>query len=140
MPSELKNDALLLQAYTNKLLSYPEEQYAAEKLLKKALHEKWDARLIENYAKINSPAPEKLLYQAERWFEDEPTRPGLALALAKLNLQQKIWGKAQYYLEYAIEKQPSPRAYYLLATLNEQLGNKAASASCWQAGLALAVR
>jgi len=140
MPSEMKDDTLLLQVYTNKLLTYPEEQQQAEKLLRKALNAKWDERLIENYAKINSTTPEKVLHQAERWFEDEPTRPGLALALAKLNLQQKIWGKAQYYLEYVIEKQPSPRAYYMLASLHDQLGNKAASSSCWQAGLALAVR
>ena len=140
VPYTLKSSPLLLRIYTDQLLMHPESQNQVEKILKKSLQEKWDLHLIENYAKVKSAAPEKLLHHAEKWFEEDATRPGLALALAKLNLQQKIWGKAQYYLEYLIEKQPSPKAYYLLATLNEQLGNKAASNSCWQAGLALAVQ
>jgi len=139
VPSELKSESMVLQIYTCKLLAYSAAQQTVEKILRQALNARWNVGLIENYAKITGPTLDKALSHAEKWFQEDPLRPALALALASMCLVQKLWGKGQYYLEYCLDKEPNARAYYLLATVHEQLGNKAASERCWKAGLALAV-
>jgi len=47
---------------------------------------------------------------------------GLLLALGKLCLHQKLWGKAQSYLDASISVQPSQEAYNALGKMAESLG------------------
>jgi len=50
--------------------------------------------------------------------------PGYCSPLGKLCLYQKLWGKAQSYLDASISLQPSHAAYNSLGGLAEKLGRK----------------
>jgi HemY protein len=63
---------------------------------------------------------------------------GLLLALGKLCFQQKLWGKAQSYLEASNSITPSHAAYTALGLLAERMGNADEAFKYYQHAVALA--
>jgi len=59
--------------------------------------------------------------RAEGWLKQRPRDAGLLLALGRLCLQQKLWGKAQNYLEASLSVEESRDAHLELARLLDQL-------------------
>ena len=62
---------------------------------------------------------------------------GLLLALGKLCLHQKLWGKAQNYLEASISLTPSHAAYEALGQLAERLGKPEQASKYYQQAMAV---
>jgi HemY protein len=60
--------------------------------------------------------------QAEKWLGQHSDDAGLLLALGKLCLHQKLWGKAQSYLDASVSVTPSHAAYTALGQLAERQG------------------
>ena len=69
----------------------------------------------------------------ESWVNQHPADAELALTLGSLCLKQKLWGKAQRYLEQALSDASEARmvreAHLKLAQLHEALGQEAEAAS-----------
>jgi HemY protein len=106
-------------------------QYEARAIVEKALAAEWDEKLVRAYRQ--SAAAEgsaALLTQIERceaWSIERSTDAELALTLGTLCLKQKLWGKAQRHLEYAlarsIDRGTTREAHLELAQLHEALNH-----------------
>jgi HemY protein len=95
-----------------------------------ALRAGWDERLVRAYRESAGPSGSAgLLAQIENcetWLKERPNDPELALTLGSLCLRQKLWGKAQRYLEQALSDVTDPamvqQAHLKLAQMHEALG------------------
>jgi HemY protein len=95
-----------------------------------ALRAEWDDRVVRAYREAAAPAgTPALLAQIERceqWIKQRPNDAELALTLGSLCLKQKLWGKAQRYLEQALSDATEPRmvreSHLKLAQMHEALG------------------
>ncbi|MFB9243707.1 heme biosynthesis protein HemY [Massilia antarctica] len=97
-----------------------------------ALRADWDERVVRAYrdaaAQAGSPALLAQIEHCETWMKQRPTDAELALTLGSLCLKQKLWGKAQRYLEQALSDATEPRmvreAHLKLAQMHEALGQQ----------------
>jgi HemY protein len=101
----------------------------ARLVAEEALAADWDDRVVRAYREAAAPAGSAaLLAQIERcehWIQQRPTDAELALTLGALCLKQKLWGKAQRYLEQALSDAGDPgmvrECHLKLAQLHEAL-------------------
>jgi HemY protein len=94
----------------------------AQQLLSDSLNVQWDSELVALYGDCQSGDVVAEIEQAEKWLSQHKQDAGLLLALGKLCLHQKLWGKAQSYLDASISISPSHAAYTVLGKLAERLG------------------
>jgi HemY protein len=95
-----------------------------------ALEIEWDERVVRAYrdsaAQAGSPSLLAQIEKSEGWIRQRPNDAELALTLGSLCLKQKLWGKAQRYLEQALSDATEPRmvreAHLKLAQMHEALG------------------
>jgi HemY protein len=78
----------------------------ASALVEKALANAWDERLVRAYRESAAGEATPLLLaqieKCEAWHKQYPADPELTLTLGSLCLKQKLWGKAQRYLQLAL--------------------------------------
>ncbi|MCU7905243.1 MAG: heme biosynthesis protein HemY [Candidatus Thiodiazotropha sp. (ex Epidulcina cf. delphinae)] len=108
-----------------------------EPLITAALQREWSAELVTLYGQIELADPSQQLTVAEGWLKDHQEDPVLLMALARLSLQNKLWGKGRRYLEAGIRIAPSAESYQQLGLLLERLGETDAALQCFRAGLGL---
>ncbi len=112
---------------------HDEARLAAEE----ALAADWDDRVVRAYrdcaGQTGSPSLLIQIENCENWMRDRPTDAELALTLGSLCLKQKLWGKAQRFLEQALSDATEARmvreAHLKLAQMHEALGQEAEAAS-----------
>jgi len=104
----------------------------ARAIAEDSLRNNWDERVLRAWRDAaGQPGSPALLAQIERcehWLRTRPNDAELALTLGSLCLQQKLWGKAQRYLEQALSDVQDPRlareAHLKLAQMHEALGQE----------------
>jgi HemY protein len=109
----------------------------ARSIAEEALKANWDERVVRAYREAAGPAGSPTLLvqieHCETWLKDRPTDPELALTLGSLCLKQKLWGKAQRYLEQALsdatEAAMVREAHLKLAQMHEALGQEQEAAN-----------
>ncbi len=97
----------------------------------------WDERVVRAYREAAAPAGSSALLlqieHCEKWVAQRPADAELALTLGSLCLKQKLWGKAQRYLEQALSDAGDARmvreAHLKLAQLHEALQQPEEAAS-----------
>ena len=107
-------------------------QDEARVIAEEALRTGWDERVIRAYGDAAGPAGSPTLLaqieHCETWLRDRPNDPGLAFTLGSLCLRQKLWGKAQRYLERAlsdaVDSSMVRDVHLKLAQLHEALGQE----------------
>jgi HemY protein len=90
----------------------------------------WDDRVVRAYREAAAPSGSAALLaqieHCEKWMHARPTDAELALTLGSLCLKQKLWGKAQRFLEQALSDASDPRmvreSHLKLAQMHEALG------------------
>ena len=107
----------------------------AAKALTSALKRSWNRELVEAYGEIAAGDPLKQLQRAESWLKDHAEDAALLKTTAHLAMANELWGKARSYLESSIAIKPEPASYALYGELLDELGESAAAASAYQAGL-----
>jgi len=111
------------------LLIALDRQNDARKIVEEALAQNWDARLLRRYPDTSGSDALPLIQKAEAWRKDRPEDGDLLFALGRLCLKQQLWGKAQSFLEAALELADNEtlkiRTHRALARLHEQLGDAA---------------
>jgi HemY protein len=110
---------------------------AAEIVLRKSLHRRWDHSLVEPYGIIAGRDPHQQLLQAEAWLKERPSNAELLLATGRLALRNQLWGKARDYFNRSIAIKGTPGAYAELARLLANLGEHEKSTEYYQQGLLL---
>ena len=102
-----------------------EADVEAQKLLESLLDERqgspWESKLVMLYGKLTGGDVTRRISRAEGWLLKSPRDASLLLCLGLLCMQQRLWGKAQSYLEASISVEPSFDAHMKLAQLLEQL-------------------
>ncbi|MEW8127214.1 MAG: heme biosynthesis HemY N-terminal domain-containing protein, partial [Candidatus Thiodiazotropha endolucinida] len=108
-----------------------------EPLIAASLQREWNNELVTLYGLIELANPSHQLEMAEGWLKSRQEDSGLLLTLARLSLQNKLWGKARSYLEASIGISATPESYQQLGLLLERLGEDDGALRCFRAGLAL---
>jgi HemY protein len=93
----------------------------AEKLLREALKQGWNAQLVELYGLLDCPEPGKHLSRLEKFLKDHPEDPTLLLTLGRLSLRAQLWGKARGYLEACVNRNGPVDAFRELGRLLEHM-------------------
>ena len=94
----------------------------AQQVLADSLNAQWDSELVALYGDCQAGDVVAQIEQAEKWLNQHRQDAGLLLALGKLCVHQRLWGKAQNYLDASISVSPSHAAYTALGQLSERLG------------------
>jgi HemY protein len=112
----------------------------AKKLLTDSLNAQWDSELVALYGDCPSGDLVAQIEQAEKWLNLHDQDAGLLLALGKLCMSQKLWGKAQSYLDASISLSPTRAAYEASGRLAELLGKPADASRYYQQAMELGNR
>ena len=108
----------------------------AEQLIIKSLDRQWHDGLIEVYGELNARDSASHLKQAEKWLADYGENENLLLALGRICISAKLWGKAQGYLEASISVNAQAAACFALAELlNDHLQQQDKSCDYYKKGL-----
>lgn len=94
----------------------------ASRVLEMSLTKNWDSHLAGLLGDCESQDPIKQLQQAEYWLTQHEGDANLLLALGRMCIRQKLWGKAESYLEASISVRPSAQAHFMLASMLESRG------------------
>ena len=121
IPAEFKRRAKIAAAAANALIQHGDCTFA-QQILSDSLNTQWDSDLVALYGDCPSDDVLAQIEQAEKWLNQHRDNAGLLLALGKLCAHQKLWGKAQNYLEASASIKPSRAAHTALGQLAERLG------------------
>ena len=136
IPKLLQTDPSLIICYVGLLNQQAVNAQQAEQLVVRALNQLWDDKLVEIYGLYKASNTNEQLKQAEKWLADYDQNEHLLLALGRICIRAKLWGKAQGYLEASIGINPMPAACLALAELfSDHLQQPEKAAQCYQRGL-----
>tara|TARA_R110002096_G_scaffold246654_9_gene438958 strand:- start:4769 stop:5986 length:1218 start_codon:yes stop_codon:yes gene_type:complete len=102
----------------------------AEEWLVKALNQQAHPDLLNAYSQL-AIEPNKKTKQLEKWLKSAVNNTDILNALATQCLEQKLWGKATYYLEQSLSVTPTRAAYFLFGKLLEQQGESTEKAAAY---------
>jgi HemY protein len=137
MPADFKRRSKVAAAAAHALIQHGGGSLA-QQLLSDSLNAQWDSELVALYGDCVSSDVVAQIDQAEKWLNQHQQDSGLLLALGKLCLHQKLWGKARSYLDASISIAPSYAAYSALAQLAERLGKPEEAFKYYQSAVMLA--
>ncbi|WP_043307963.1 heme biosynthesis HemY N-terminal domain-containing protein [Pseudomonas sp. ML96] len=126
LSSAQRQDVELLLAYAGQLRTLGAQE-EAEEVLRKALKQGYDQRLIRLYGQLRGRDPARQLQTAEGLLKEHPQDPQLLLSLGRLCLQNGLWGKAREYFEISLDFSRSAETYAELARLLASQGEVEAS-------------
>lgn len=109
----------------------------AENLLYDALKVQWHGQLVLLYADLGVSNAAQQLNRAENWLKGREKDPYLLLALGRLSMRNRLWGKAQQYLEASLNAHPLAATYLTYGDLLSQLGETSQAAEYYRKGLML---
>ncbi len=97
----------------------------AQKLVEQAIDGgsagEWQSELALLYGSLQGGDQTGRIAKAEHWLRQFPGDAGLLLALGRMCLKQRLWGKAQSYLEASLSVGETREAHLELAMLCDQL-------------------
>jgi HemY protein len=138
IPKAAQTDADLILYYIKLSNHAASKSSSVEQLIIKSLDQKWDDRLVEAYGLFNASDPNEQLKRTEKWLDDYAKNENLLLALGRICVRAKLWGKAQSYLEASIGVKPMAASCLALAQLlGDQLQQKDKASKYYQKGLEL---
>lgn len=120
VPEEIKRRSKIAAVAAQEFCKLGDGQ-SAHHLLSDILNAQWDSELVALYGDCHSGDALAQIEQAEKWLNLHQQDAGLLLALGKLCLHQKLWGKAQNYLDASLSLEPSHAALTALGRLAEKL-------------------
>ncbi|PKO87365.1 MAG: heme biosynthesis protein HemY [Betaproteobacteria bacterium HGW-Betaproteobacteria-12] len=84
-------------------------------------HDEWQAELVAIYGRLDDGEQLARIARAEAWLLQYPSDARLLKALGRMCIRQRLWGKAQSYLEASLAIAPTQQAHLELAKLFDQL-------------------
>ncbi|HDY82652.1 MAG TPA: heme biosynthesis protein HemY [Halieaceae bacterium] len=134
IPTKLKEDPQMLQAYVRMLVDRG-DYGEAEKLIQRALKQRWDVNLVRQYGYVQSDNAPRQLRRAEAWLSAHPDDAQLLLCLGRLSARDKLWGKARDYFESSYHLEKSSETCAELGRLLLGLGEYKVAAAYFREGL-----
>jgi HemY protein len=117
IPKTYQSDAHVTLHFLNLLSRYRKDHKLCEQIVVKAVNHQWNNQLIAYYGKLAVDDTSAQMANAERWLQEYGSSDVLLLALGRICIRLKLWGKAQSYLEASIGIKPGPEACLELANL-----------------------
>ncbi|MFZ5524180.1 MAG: heme biosynthesis HemY N-terminal domain-containing protein [Pseudomonadota bacterium] len=136
VPADIRRLSMFAAAAARELIKHGGCEQA-QKLLTDSLNAQWDSELVALYGDCQTGELVAQIEQAEKWLRLHDQDAGLLLALGKLCIRQKLWGKAQSYLDASISLTPSRAAYEALGWLAELLGKSDDASRYYQQAMAV---
>ena len=136
IPAEFKRRGKVAATAARALIQHGDGALA-QQVLADSLNAQWDSELVALYGDCRTGDAVAQIEQAEKWLNQHRQDAGLLLALGKLCTQQKLWGKAQNYLDASISVSPTHAAYTALGQLAERLGKSEESYRYYQQAMGL---
>lgn len=121
MPVRARRRPALIAAYAAALARAGRPDEGADRL-GAALENEWDPELVRGYGLLPAADPRRQLAFAESLLKSHPREPELLLALGRIALRNRLWGKARDYLEAGLRLAARPDICAELARLCEHLG------------------
>ncbi len=137
VPTPLRKRPPVLYAYAAQLERHGVGSRVVP-LIQKALKSEWDSALCACYGIIEAEDTAAQIREAETWLAEHGEDPSLLLTLGRLCYRSGLWGKACYYFEASIARQPFPETYWLLAQTLDHIGDHDRAAEGRRRGLDLA--
>jgi HemY protein len=109
-----------------------------EPLIRSALKNNRSEALVYCYGLVTSADYNHHLSMAESLLIGHENDAVALLTVGRLSLRDKLWGKAQSYLEASVNSHPSAEAYNELGNLLDSLGESDRASECFREGLRLA--
>ncbi len=128
----------IIKAYVEHLITAG-DAVTAEPLLREALKYQWDTALVTLYGELETNNTSQQISYGENWLKTHEKDAILLLTLGRLCLRNRLWGKAQQYLEENVKLAPHPSSYQLLGELADQAGEQSQANEYYQRGLQLAI-
>lgn len=139
LPKSLRANPILVREYAQLQVNRGRAR-EVEGLIRDRLNHQWSEELIALYGLLEVDEPTRLLTSAEKWLSQRQKDPQLLLALGRLALRARLWGKARSYLEASIGEGEVPEAYRELGGLLDQLEEFDKARECYRKGLELSTR
>lgn len=98
-----------------------EAQRLIEGMLDQGDEEAWSSELLAIYGRLAGGDQMSRIGRAEQWLRERPAHAGLLLALGRMCARQRLWGKAQSYLEASLAVEETQAGHLELARLGDQL-------------------
>lgn len=98
-----------------------EAQKLIEAVLDAAQNDDWQPELVAIYGCLTGSEQTARIAKCEAWLRQHPDDARLLKALGRMCLRQRLWGKAQSYLEASLAVAPSQQCHLELARLFDQL-------------------
>ncbi|MWV14542.1 heme biosynthesis protein HemY [Pseudomonas sp. L-22-4S-12] len=136
LSSAQRGEPELVLAYARQLHALGAQE-EAEEVLRKALKQGYDSRLVRCYGMLRGRDPLRQLQTAEGLLKQQPQDPVLLLSLGRLCLQNNLWGKAREYFEISLEFSRSAETCAELARLLAHQGDLQQSNRLLQESLGL---
>ena len=92
-----------------------------EAVLDAADNGEWQPELVAIYGRLSGSEQTARIAKCEAWLRRHPDDARLLKALGRMCVRQRLWGKAQSYLEASLAVEPTPEAHLELARLCDQL-------------------
>ena len=112
--------ARLARSAAEALLALDAHDEAAH-VIETQLEREWDDALIALYGRCQGANLAERIARAEHWLLKRAGDAALLLALGRLCVAWRLWGKAQSYLEASLALEPSRDAHLALASLFDGL-------------------
>lgn len=124
LPNEERGQRVVLAAARglNALGANGEAQKLIESALDAAGNEAWQPELLAIYGRLSDGELTARIAKAEAWLRRHPDDALLLMALGRMCQRQRLWGKAQSYLEASLSVEVTQEAHLELARLFDQLG------------------
>ncbi len=81
----------------------------------------WQPELVALYGGLTGPGLTARIARAEEWLRQYPGEAALLLALGRMCMNQRLWGKAQSYIEASLATEETRDAHLALAELCDRL-------------------
>jgi len=138
IPKASQTDAELILYYIKLSNRASSNSSSVEQLIIKSLDQKWDNRLVEAYGLFKAIDPNQQLRRTEKWLGDYAKNEYLLLALGRICIRARLWGKAQSYLEASIGVNAMAASCLVLAKLlGDQLQENDKASQYYKKGLQL---
>jgi HemY protein len=98
-----------------------EAQKLIEAVLDAGGDQGWHSELVVIYGRLSGGEQTARIARCETWLRQHPDDAGLLVALGRMCFRQRLWGKAQSYLEAALAVEETQEAHLELARLFDQL-------------------
>ncbi|WP_049621041.1 heme biosynthesis protein HemY [Frateuria defendens] len=137
LPKPQRRVPAVIDAYARRAAGFGMTLPAMDEL-DSALRREWSSTLVETWGALGDQDLDARLRRAEGWLDAHPNDAGLLLALGRLCVRLKLWGKARQYLERSLALVPSAGAWEMLGEAWMGQGDAALAQRSYRNALALA--